>query len=495
MRRFAKLSVLGLGCSLAACGGGRYAGYAVKEANGGAYAPAPLADSAPNTEHYTDYGVNPPKSVAESPLSTFAVDVDTASYAIARRKLREGIRPPKEAVRAEEFLNAFDYGYAPPAAGSAAPFAVHLAAAPSPYEQGHHLLRVALKGKAVTAAERVPVHLVYLVDTSGSMNGPDRIGLAQKSLHLLTDALRQGDTVALCTYAGSVRKVLSPTGVEHKAQIHGAIDQLTAGGSTAMASGIDLAYQLANETFVKGHVNRVIVLSDGDANVGSTSHVEILKQIAQYKEKGITLSTVGFGSGNYQDTMMEQLADKGDGNYVYIDSEKQAKKVFVDQLDGLLQVIARDVKVQVAFDPAVVEKYRLVGYENRAVADKDFRNDKVDGGEIGAGHSVTAVYDVVLKKTDASPLTVRLRWKKPLGADPSTEVAVPMPASAILATWVEADARFRLAAAVTGLAELLRESPYAKGWSFATVRAVAKDAKVDATEHAELLELIGRAEK
>ncbi len=308
-------------------------------------------------------------------------------------------------------------------------------------------------------------------------------------------APEKGDTVALCTYAGSVRKVLSPTGVEHKAQIHGAIDQLTAGGSTAMASGIDLAYQLADETFVKGHVNRVIVLSDGDANVGSTSHAEILKQIAQYKEKGITLSTVGFGSGNYQDTMMEQLADKGDGNYVYIDSEKQAKKVFVDQLDGLLQVIARDVKVQVAFDPEVVEKYRLVGYENRAVADKDFRNDKVDGGEIGAGHSVTAIYDVVLKKTDASPLTVRLRWKKPLGSDPSTEVAVPMPANAILKTWVDADARFRLAAAVTGLAEILRESPYAKGWSWATVRAVAKDAKVDATEHTELLELIGRAEK
>lgn len=491
-------SLLAVPLLLAACGGGRYYGAASpKEAGGRAHmglpppaTPAPVA----GTETYTDYGVNPPKSAAEHPLSTFAVDVDTASFAIARRKLREGARPPKEAVRAEEFLNAFEYGYAPPASGGA-PFAVHLAAAPSPYQQGHHLVRVALKGKPVTGAERAPVHLVYLVDTSGSMQGPDRLGLAQKSLHLLTDALRQGDTVALCTYAGSVRKVLAPTGAEHKAKIHAAIDQLTASGSTAMASGIDLAYQLADETFVKGHVNRVVVLSDGDANVGTTSHVDILEQIAKYKEKGITLSTVGFGSGNYQDTMMEQLADKGDGNYVYIDSEKQAKKVFVDQLDGLLQVIARDVKVQVAWDPTVVESYRLVGYENRKVEDHEFRNDKVDGGEIGAGHSVTAVYDVVLRKTDATPLTVRLRWKKPLGSDPSTELAVAMPAAAIAKTWTEVDAGFRLAAAVTGLAELLRESPYAKDWTWAAVRSLAASAKVDPAEHQELLELIDRAGK
>jgi Ca-activated chloride channel family protein len=335
-----------------ACGGARFAMSGARPAEyspaRGAVAsasasPAP-AEPVANTEHYTEYTVSPFVETAQDKLSTFAVDVDTASWSISRRKLREGALPPKAAVRVEEWVNSFEYGYAGPSANAEAPFAVHFAAAPSPFEQGHHLLRIGLKGKQVQGAARVPVHLVYLVDTSGSMQSPDKLGLAQKSLHLLTDALHQGDTVALCTYAGSVREILAPTGVEQRTQIHAAIDQLTASGSTAMASGIDLAYALAKRTLVKGHVNRVVVLSDGDANVGPTSHDAILKQIEQYKNEGITLSTVGFGDGNYQDTMMEQLADKGDGNYSYIDDDKQAKKVFVEQIDGLLQVIARDVK-------------------------------------------------------------------------------------------------------------------------------------------------------
>lgn len=496
------LTALALMLLPVACGGGRWTGGAAKSAEyqTAAYAPTPAgmpaepaASPEKSTEKYTDYGVTPFVDAAQDKLSTFAIDVDTASWSISRRKLREGALPPKAAVRVEEWVNSFDYRYQGPTAGSNAPFAVHFAAAPSPYDQGHHLVRVGLKGKQVQGAERVPVHLVYLVDTSGSMQSPDKIGLAKKSLHLLTDTLRQGDTVALCTYAGSVREVLAPTGVDQKGKIHTAIEELTAGGSTAMASGIDLAYSLAKRTLVKGHVNRVIVLSDGDANVGATSHEQILKQIEQYKHDGITLSTVGLGNGNYQDTMMEQLADKGDGNYSYIDDEKQAKKVFVDQLDGLLQVIARDVKVQVDFDPAVVEKYRLVGYDNREVADKDFRNDKVDGGEIGAGHSVTAIYDVVLKKTDAAPLTVHVRYKKPLGSAPSVEDVHPMPASAIAKSLDATDASFRLAIAVTGFAEILRESPYAKEWKLDRVASIAKSATIVPAEHAELLELIDRA--
>ncbi len=489
---------------LAACGGGsRHAmtGGAASPAYAKEYAPQAEAPP-PSTEHYTDYGVNPFVDTTKDRFSTFAIDVDTASWSISRRKLRENIVPPKSAVRVEEFVNSFDYGYAPPEGN--APFAVHLAGAPSPFEQGHHLVRVAIKGKQVQGVERKPVHLVYLVDTSGSMHSEDKIGLAKKSLHLLTDTLHQGDTIALCTYAGWVREVLPPTGVEHKGLIHGAIDDLSAEGSTAMSDGLELAYKLAKKTAVKGHVNRVIVLSDGDANVGASSHEEILKRIGQYKTEGITLSTVGFGNGNYQDTMMEQLADKGDGNYSYIDDEKQAKKVFVDQIDGLLQVIARDVKVQVEFDPEAVAQYRLLGYENRDVADKDFKNDKVDGGEIGAGHSVTAIYDVVLKpqpKPQSSPkmLTVRIRHKAPFasgGADAATENAWTLGAPALSKTFDIAPASFRFAIGVAAFAEILRESPYAKEWTFGSVESIAKGAtiaSVPGSERAELLELIGRA--
>lgn len=492
---FSVVSLMSVSLFAVACGGGRYTGGSAYPAEryAPAYATAASAEPAPSTEQYTEHDVSPFVEASKDKLSTFAIDVDTASFSISRRKLREGQLPPRAAVRAEEYINSFDYGYPGPTHGSNTPFAVHLAAAPSPFEQGHHLVRVGIKGKSVQGAERATVHLVYLVDTSGSMQSPDKIGLAQKSLHLLTDTLKPGDTVALCTYAGSVREVLSPSG--DKKTIHAAIDQLATGGSTAMSSGIDLAYALAKKTKVAGHVNRVIVLSDGDANVGPSSHAEIMKQIEQYKNDGITLSTVGFGNGNYKDTMMEQLADKGDGNYSYIDDEKQAKHVFVDQIDGLLQVIARDVKVQVEFDPEVVEKYRLIGYDNREVADKDFKNDKVDGGEIGAGHSVTAIYDVVLKKTDASPLTVRIRHKRPLGNDPSAESAFPMTTASFAKSFEASDASFRLAVAVMGFAEVLRESPHAKEWTLAKVESIAKTAAVVPAEQSELLELIGRAKQ
>lgn len=450
------------------------------------------------TEHYQDYGVNPFVDTKKDHLSTFSIDVDTASYAISRRKLNESTLPPFASVRAEEYLNAFDYGYEGPGAGEKSPFRVHVAAAPSPFTKGHHLVRVAVQAKRISAAERMPVHLVYLVDVSGSMGAPDRIGLARRSLEMLTDALKPGDTVAICTYAGDVRTVLPPTSIEKKSDILSAIRSLSTGGGTSMGSGIQLAYDLASRTLVKGHVNRVVVLSDGDANIGNTSHEEVLASIKKYKDRGITLSTVGFGSGNYKDTMMERLADEGDGNYSYIDSERQAKKVFVDQTEGLLQVVARDVKIQVDLDPSVVARYRLIGYENRDIKDKDFRNDKVDAGEVGAGHSVTALYDVELLRTDASPLTVRLRHKPAKnalhgGSDVATESTFSMPKEAIARSFDDAPESFRFATAVAGFAEILRKSPSAAEWRFADVERIASASANGKAERVEMLGLVRKA--
>jgi len=492
----------------AACGGGyamspspyvtaarEYTGGAALPAASAAHAPGDVAIAQPEPQHdregYQDYGVNPFVDPKADRLSTFAIDVDTGSYTIARRKLmQEGALPAYASVRAEEFINFFHYGYPTPESGR---FGVHVAGAPSPFEPGHHLVRVALQGKTVSGKDRAPVHLVYLVDTSGSMDAPDRIGFAKKGLAMLTSTLRAGDTVALCTYAGSVREVLPPTGVEDKARIAKALDSLMAGGSTAMSSGIQLAYDLAQKTLVPGHVNRVVVLSDGDANVGNTSPDAVVEQIKKFRGKGITLSTVGFGSGNYQDVMMEKLADAGDGNYQYVDGPEQLHRVFAEQADGMLQVIARDVKVQVEFDPNVVRQYRLLGYENRDVADKDFRNDKVDGGEIGAGHSVTALYDVVLAKTDASPLVVRVRSKAPTGSEKADEQAFPMPPASIAKSFDEAPAALRFQAAVVGFAEVLRKSPHAREWKLSDVERIAAASTEGSPEREELVRLVRKA--
>ena len=506
MRHLTSLTALVALSTLAACGGyGGLPGMPSRSyANvGGAHptsAPPPPQPTAiaqadmpaPSTERFKDYGVNPVVDASKDHLSTFAVDVDTASYAIARRKIQEGSLPPFQAVRAEEFLNYFEYAYPAPEKGT---FAVTSTAAPSPFAEGHHLVRVAVQARRVPDAQRKPVHLVYLVDVSGSMNGPDRIELAKKSLKLLTGSLRPGDTVALSTYAGHVREVLAPTGIEHKERILSAIDDLTAGGSTAMASGIDLAYRLAEKTLVPGHVNHVVILSDGDANVGTASHEEILKTIAAHKKQGITLSTIGFGSGNYQDVMMEQLADKGDGNYRYIDSEREARRVFGKQVSGMLEAVARDAKIQVDFDPKVVKEYRLIGYENRDVADKDFRNDKVDGGEVGSGHSVTAVYDVVLVRTDASPLTVRIRAKSASGQGEAAESAFEMKAGDIAASFAKTSDDFRFAAAVTGFAEVLRKSPHAGGVKLAEVEKMADEASAGRDDRQEFVGLVRAARK
>jgi Ca-activated chloride channel homolog len=465
-------------------------------AEASAIAPAPM-DRA-GAESYKDYGRNPWVATATDRLSTFAADVDTASYTIARRKLTEGSLPPPASVRVEEFVNYFGYAFPEPTKG---PFSVVSEAAPSPFTKGRHIVRIGVASKAKSVSERKPMNLVFLVDTSGSMSSPDKLGLAQRALHILVDNLKDGDTVALTTYAGSSAVILPATGLEHREQILSAIDSLGAGGSTAMASGIDLAYREAAKNMRPGAVSRVVVLSDGDANVGPSSHDQILQLIMEHAHEGISLSTIGFGMGNYKDETMEQLADKGDGNNFYIDSIEQARRVFQEQLGATLEVVAKDVKLQVEFDPALVSRYRLLGYENRDVADRDFRNDQVDAGEIGAGHQVTAMYEVELtaigKQAAASILTVRARYEQPepeRASEPAIETAYPMPASALAASFTEASSDFRFAFAVSAFADILRRSEDAEHWSLAQVKALAAGAAGTSADRRELVSLIEKAQ-
>jgi Ca-activated chloride channel family protein len=444
-------------------------------------------------EAYHDWGRNPWVDAAKDHLSTFSADVDTASYTIARRKLNEGALPPPAAVRVEEFVNYFRYAFPVPAGDT--PFAVVMDAAPSPLSLGRHILRVGVATKALSQRERKPAHLVFLVDVSGSMASPDKLALAKQSLRILTNNLKDGDTVSLVTYAGSSRVVLPPTDLAHKAAILAAVDELQTGGSTAMGSGIDLAYQQAMLGLEPGAISRVIVCTDGDANVGSHTHDEILKIIAGRAKEGVTLSTIGFGMGNYKDELMEQLADKGNGNNFYIDSLSAAKKVFQEQLGSMLEVVAKDVKLQVDFDPAMVSRYRLVGYENRDIKDDDFRNDKVDAGEVGAGHQVIALYEVELTeqaKLTSAPLGgVRIRHKQPRG-DKATEAAFPM-AGGAAASFANAPVDLRFAFAVAAFADVLRNGQDAEHWSLAQIRDLAKAAAGDDADRKELVGLIDRA--
>jgi len=441
-------------------------------------------------EQYKDYGTNPWVDAEKDRLSTFAADVDTASYTLARRKLLEGSLPVKASVRVEEFVNYFTYKFPEPT--SSTPFSVVMEAAPSPLSPGRHILRVGVATKAKSAYERKPANLVFLVDVSGSMRGRDRLDLAKQSLRILTNNLIDGDTVSLVTYAGSSRVILQPTGLQHKAKILSAIDELQSGGSTAMGSGIDLAYAQAAKGLKPGAVSRVIVLSDGDANVGSHTHDELLKMIAGRVKEGVTLSTIGFGVGNYHDQTMEQLANKGNGNNFYIDSLDAAKKVFQEQLGATLEVVAKDAKFQVDFDPKLVSRYRLVGYENRDVADTDFRNDQVDAGEIGAGHQVTAMYEVELTaegKQSGAPLGgVRIRHKAPDGIK-ATEAAFPM-AGGPAASFANASADFRFAFATAAFADVLRGGQDADHWSLAQIRDLAKSAAGENKDRREMVSLI-----
>jgi Ca-activated chloride channel family protein len=447
-------------------------------------------------EAYKDYGRNAWVDAATDNLSTFAADVDTASFTIARRKLTEGTLPPAAAVRVEEFVNYFKYDYTTPS--GTAPFAVAVDAAPSPFNSGRHIVRVGVTTKAKSVAERSRANLVFLVDVSGSMQSPDKLDLAKRSLRILVDNLKDGDTVSLVTYAGSTRVVLGPTGLDKRNDIMAAIEDLTAGGSTAMGSGLELAYDQAMKSRESDAISRVIVLSDGDANVGTTSHEEILKTISAKVKEGVTLSTIGFGMGNYKDETMEQLADKGNGNNFYIDSLSQAKRVFQAQLGSTLEVVAKDVKLQVDWNKDAVARYRLVGYENRDIADQDFRNDKVDAGEIGAGHQVTALYEVELVGGKAAPTellaTVRVRHKEPKGST-ATESAFPLTSKEIAASFDGAPADMRFAFAVAAFADVLRGAEDAEHWSLATIRAIANNASGADADRTELVGLIDQAIK
>lgn len=447
-------------------------------------------DPTGNTESYQHTGINGWVETGRDRLSTFAADVDTASYAIARRKLREGTVPPPESVRVEEFVNYFRYRLPQPKDGA---LGVTLDAAPSPFTAGKTLLRVGVQGRRLAMSERKPAHLTFLVDVSGSMGSPDKLPLAQRALRILVDSLHDGDTVALVTYAGSVRLVLPHTGLEKKAVIHEAIEALSAGGSTAMGSGIELAYQQAAKVLDGKSVSRVVILSDGDANVGPGSHQQLLKLIAGHVKEGVTVTTVGFGMGNYRDDVMEQFANKGNGNHHYVDSLFEAKRIFQTELGGTLEVIAKDVKLQVDFDPEQVKRYRLVGYENRDLADDDFRNDRVDAGEIGSGHTVTALYELELRPGAGDRLcTVRVRAKPPQG-ETAAEASFPFKASQLSARFDQAPDDLRFATAVMGAAEVFRQSPHAKQWSLDAIREIAASASGGEADRREFVELIDRA--
>lgn len=459
-------------------------------------------DSEPNDEpygdtFYQDYGVNPFIDSAEDPLSTFAVDVDTGSYTIMRRYLTDGYLPPAEAVRVEEYINFFDQGYAPPTEGA---FRIIMDGAPSPFGENerYYLLRVGLQGREVSVAERKDANLVFVVDVSGSMDMENRLGTVKEALRMLVPQLRSRDRVAIVIYGDRGEVLLKPTSGENQGQIMDAIDRLVPQGATNAEEGLILGYEIANEMFDPSRINAVVLCSDGVANVGNTGPESILRTIQENASRGISLNTIGFGMGNYNDVLMEQLANDGDGGYYYVDTLKEAERVFVENLSGTLQVIAYDAKIQVEFDPAVVDRYRLIGYENRDVADEDFRNDQVDAGEIGAGHSVTALYEIrLVDGAEGSLATARLRYRD---ADLNEEIefAQGLSRQALAATFAGADPYLQLDAMVAEYAEILRDSYWARENSLGTVRQFAAEffAPLKQNEDvAEFLALLDRAEQ
>jgi Ca-activated chloride channel family protein len=429
----------------------------------------------------------------ESLVLTFAVDVDTASYAIVRRQLREGWLPEPAAVRVEEFVNAMPYSYAPES--GPAPFSVYLEAAPDPWLPDRHLLAVGLKGRVWESA-RPPMNLVFLADVSGSMSSPDRLPLAQATMHTLVDGLELEDRVSLVTFAGATELLLPPTEARHSGRIHRAIDRLSSGGGTAMEDGLTTAYTLAREGHRAGGENRVIMLSDGGANIGLSEHQAILDGLGELR-RHTSLTTVGFGMGEYRDDLMERLADQADGNAFYVDSPEEARKVFGAQLTANLSTIAKDVKIQLEFDPSVVLAWRLVGYENRVIADEDFRDDTVDGGEIGPGHEVTALYQLALVPHPAqAPLaTVRLRARPPDGEEPAREWTTQLPLQDLAPSFAQASPDLHAAFTAASFAELLRGSPWVEDLDYAALQQLAEAHDRGLPEDEEIRSLIALADE
>ena len=450
-------------------------------------------------DQFEEVGTNPFIDTAEDVLSTFSIDADTASYTIFRRDLQAGRLPLPESVRIEEFVNFFKFDYPAPDSEALQPFSINLEGAPSHFGDGLELLRIGIKGQEIPADDRSPANLVFLVDVSGSMSHPDKIGLVKYSLTTLTNALRPTDTVAIVTYAGSDSIALQPTSVENRAAIFDAIATLTAGGSTHGAAGIQTAYELAEQGFVAGGVNRVVLCTDGDFNVGMTGE-PLVQLVESWRDRHIYLSVLGYGYGNLNDAFLEDLTNRAEGNYAFIDNRNEALRVLGDNLVSTIQVIAKDVKIQVEFNPDVVARFRLIGYENRILAHQDFRDDQVDAAEIGSGHFVTAYYELERNEAvgdnldaNAALATVRIRFKAP-ESDVSDEVAQEIQLQTFQARFDDASEDFRFGAAVVELAEILRHSEHSDRPRFDEVRQIASEALgVESPDRLEFLELVSLA--
>ncbi|HKK77292.1 MAG TPA: von Willebrand factor type A domain-containing protein [Saprospiraceae bacterium] len=471
--------------------------------NGGAlmaapsYTPAGYSDAGVvhNTEDYDLIQENTFLAVKDEPLSTFSIDVDAASYSNLRRFVNNGSLPPRDAVRIEEMINYFNYDYEAPRAEH--PFSVTTELSDCPWNADHQLLHIGLQGKEIPTDDLPASNLVFLLDVSGSMNAANKLPLLKSSFKLLTDQMRPQDKVAIVVYAGSSGVVLDATSGDKKQDIMSALQRLEAGGSTAGGAGIKKAYQIARKHFVKGGNNRVILATDGDFNVGQSSDAELVRMIEEERESGVFLTVLGFGMGNYKDNKMQKLAKHGNGNHAYIDNIEEARKVLVTEFGGTMFTIAKDVKLQLEFNPAYVQGYRLIGYENRLLNNEDFNDDKKDAGELGAGHTVTALYEIipagskseVLKSVDALKyqeqttnsawkngelMTVKLRYKQPDG-NKSTKLEHVQAAKPIALD--KSSDNFRWSAAVAGFGMLLRDSEFKGTTTFDEVLALARSAK------------------
>ncbi|MFT7185146.1 MAG: Ca-activated chloride channel family protein [Pseudohongiellaceae bacterium] len=450
-------------------------------------------------EKYASVEQSNVKQVLSEPVSTFSIDVDTGSYTNIRRMLNQGNMPPVDAVRIEEMINYFDYAYDVPESLNQ-PFSIKTEIAQSPWSSDHILLQVGLKGFELIEENRPAANLVFLLDVSGSMNSPKKLPLLKKSLIMMSKQLTADDKVSIVVYAGASGVVLEPTAGNQTLEIEQALEKLMAGGSTNGHSGIQLAYKLAKKAYDPKGINRVILATDGDFNVGSSDVESLKKLIAQQHKEGIALTTLGFGTGNYNDELMEQLADVGNGNYAYIDGLNEARKVLVEELSSTLLTIAQDVKIQIEFNSSIVKEYRLLGYENRALKREDFNNDKVDAGDVGAGHSVTALYELVLQSNDSSridPLRyhqearkakqtlnlnaselgfIKFRYKD-LNSIKSKLISRPIPTPSDISTFENASSDFRFSTTVAEFGEVLRQSKYLETVDYNTMIKHALDSK------------------
>jgi len=438
---------------------------------------------------------HPIQQVATQPVSTFSIDVDTGAYSNIRRWIQRGIVPQPNEVRIEEMLNYFDYDYPIPDTLNP-PFSVKTEMSLAPWNNEHYLLQIGIQGYKPVQTNLPPANLVFLLDVSGSMAGPQRLGLLKISLKMLLKQLGKKDTVSIVVYAGAAGVVLEPTPATNRTKIIRALDALSAGGSTNGGEGIHLAYQLAKQAFIPHGINRVIMASDGDVNVGTTDFNALLALVKKQRDSGIALTTLGFGMGNYNDHLMEQLADAGNGQHAYIDNLNEARKVLVDEVTATLLMIAKDVKIQVEFNPEQVAEYRLIGYENRMLQREDFNNDRVDAGDIGAGHTVTALYEISLvgsKGLNIDPLRygksiskkpmketevafLRLRYKQP-EADESQLIEIPVPKKSMIQDVSKTSDDFRFSAAVAAFGEILRGGKYSEGYDYGDVIRLATGAK------------------